>query len=240
MYNFVFQAPTLTHSSSLNRARYLRNPAICCTQPPPSTSSAREAEDREYSAATAAAATFVLKRAARGYINRSQRPNASTVTEAIKQLEREQNRNKVKIDLQGLYGLWRLVVVGSRKSSLPFANDLYFPLRAEQRFVKEGEEGDGVFYNTVLLLGGWISFCVWGPFRWVEKGNRMEFVVNRVRFKIGSWSTVQEQEGEPLANRKTKDVPFFKFICIRDDIMAARGRSGGLALYTRQSSDTDK
>lgn len=112
---------------------------------------------------------------------------------------------------------------------------LYFPVRAQQTFIKEqrGEEEGGVFDNGVFFFGGWASYKVVGPFRWVRKRNRLEFCINRTRIKVGSWQWSRENEGVGLEGMTAKTLPFFTFFAIRKDVAAARGRTGGMALYAR-------
>lgn len=138
-------------------------------------------------------------------------------------------------ELSQLYGQWRLVLTADRDGRNLITKALYFPLRAQQTFLKEErrEEEGGVFDNGVFLFGGWAWFRVVGPFRWVRKGNRLEFCVNRIKIKVGGWQWSKEQEGEGLEGKTAKTLPFFKFFAIRKDVAAARGRTGGLALYTR-------
>ena len=191
----------------------------------------------EESAMTAAAATFVLKRAADSYTNGTKRQAAATVSGALLALEKEQRKNKVKCDIAELLGQWRLIFVANPKSSNPFSRAYYFPLRAHQTFTSDDDTNEtGIFDNGVFLLNGALSMRLSGPFRWVSKRNRLEFTVDRMKLKGGSWENIRDgldKEGSSLDGRTSKTLPFFTFFLITPGLAAARGRSGGLAFYSR-------
>lgn len=194
-------------------------------------------DEVESSAMTAAASTLILKRAATSYLQGGRRPPPRVVRESILQLEKVQRRNKISSDVTKLLGQWRLVFIADQESSLPWKT-LFFPLRAHQTFTGTDESGE--FDNGVFLLGKSLFFRVIGPFRWVARGNRLEFSVDRLKLGAGPWEFVQDgldKDGYSLEGRTSKDLPFFTFFCIRDDIAVARGRSGGLALYARVPDD---
>lgn len=186
----------------------------------------------------AAAATFVLNKAASAYTQGGRRPSGSTVSSALLQLEREQRRNKVRSNIELLYGQWRLVFTADERTKNPLLKANYFPVRAHQTFFREGDTT--IFDNGVFLFGSAAFFRFRGPSRWVPKMNRFEFIVDKLEIKIGSFKWQKDgldKEGPTLEGRTAKTLPFFTFFCIRKDILAARGRSGGIALYARVPDD---
>lgn len=189
----------------------------------------------------AAAATLILKKAATTYINGGRKPDGKAVSQALRQLEKEQKKNKIKSDLELLYGQWRLVFTADEKTKNPFLKAVYFPLRAHQSFFRDCPTGeDGIFDNGVFLSATSAFFRIRGPFRWVPPRNRMEFTVDELQVKLGPWEWTKnglDKEGPTLEGRTAKTLPFFTFFTIRNDILCARGRSGGLALYARVPDD---
>lgn len=191
----------------------------------------------ESSAMQAAAAAFVLKKASDAYLKGTKRPDPGRVSASLLQLEREQGRNKMKSNINNLQGQWRLIFVANPQSKIPFTKQQYFPLRAQQTFLPtdDGTLNEGIFDNGVFLFGGGVNFRLSGPFRWTPKRNLLEFIVDRLTVKVGSWQwekTGLDQEGSSLEGR-TRGLPFFKFFAVRSDIACARGQMGGLALYAR-------
>lgn len=190
----------------------------------------------------AAAATFILKKAAEAHIKGTRRPNASSVSSALLQLEREQKRNKVQTDIEKLFGQWRLIFTLNPKTKNPLTKALYFPLRAHQSFLRaeDGTVNEGVFDNGIFWFNGAANFRLSGPMRWTPRRSRMEFTVDRLTVKLGSWNWATDgldKEGSSLEGRTAKTLPFFTFFAIRSDVACARGRSGGLALYARVPDD---
>lgn len=246
-----------------NRNRATSHPR--CTQqtpppPPPSpTPSEAEADEkaqREASAMTAAGATLILKHAAKAYVFGGRRPSRQVLRESILQLERVQKLHGTPVDLERLLGQWRLVFI-TPKEKPTVLNSLFFPIRAHQtiyRFPVENSSdndddkgGDvhsdveiGEFDNGVFLLRKSLFFRVIGPMRFVPRAQRLEFSVDKLKVKLGPFEWVKDgldEDGYTLKGRTVKKLPFFTFCCVRDDIAVARGRTGGLALYTRVSDD---
>lgn len=194
----------------------------------------------EASALAAAAATMILKRAADAAQANTQRsrPSAATVGHALVQLEKEQKRNKAKTDIKQLAGQWQLTVTGKVGQKAKFyEKPTYFPVRAHQTFVPD-ESSDattGVFDNGIFFAGCSLRFR--GPYRWVERANRLEFTFSTVSLKFGPLKPLvfngTDKEGSTLGDRTAKTLPFFTFYLARKGIAAARGRGGGLALYRR-------
>lgn len=235
MQAFAFASP-LPSRTTLSPARCSRIPKrITCEQD-------ETIVNTESSAMVAAAATFVLKKASETYLTGAKKPDPAQVSTAILQLEREQKRNKMKSDIEKLQGQWRLILTANPKSKNPFTKSFYFPLRAHQTFIpaEDGTLNEGIFDNGVFLFGGAANFRVSGPFRWTPKLNLLEFTVDKVTVKIGTWNWEKnglDPEGSSLEGRTVKTLPFFKFFSVRSDIACARGRSGGLAVYARVAED---
>ncbi|KAI0564658.1 hypothetical protein FGB62_25g552 [Gracilaria domingensis] len=186
----------------------------------------------ESDAITAAAATFILQRAAKAYTTGGIKPAPVAVAEAMAQLEKAQKRSKATIDGEKILGQWRLVFIANPRRKPAWFRFLYFPIRAHQTFTPPDQGGE--FDNAVHFGVG--KFRVTGPFRWIAARNRMEFTVNRFRFELGPLKWAKDERGkEEIAfeDRHVRDLPFFTFFLLRDNLAAARGRSGGLALYAK-------
>mmetsp|Transcript_16795 Transcript_16795/g.41237 ORF Transcript_16795/g.41237 Transcript_16795/m.41237 type:complete len:341 (+) Transcript_16795:576-1598(+) len=167
-----------------------------------------------------------------------------------------------------LNGQWRLVYTSGTKKVAANLNRAgfggsYFPLPAVQSFDMENSR----IRNGIYL--GPIKFYFDGPFVWREKLSMLEFTFTRVSLALGPlgpWSvdiddgkwdqvkaaeqTASEGQGmvEKKGGSKAKGAgsgkaganPFFKFVHTDDKCIAARGRGGGLALWSREGApDTD-
>lgn len=184
----------------------------------------------EASAMAAAAATFILKRASQTYLQGGNRPPATTVMKSLLQIEKLQKQNNVKCDEKLLYGQWRVIFAGNPSSKAPFSTS-YFPLNAQQIMSKDD---GGIFDNGIKL--GPFYMRLRGAMRWATPGNRMEFGVDRVTLGVGDWKWSKDgldKEGYSLEGRTAKELPFLAFCLLRQDLAVARGRGGGMALYSR-------
>ena len=106
------------------------------------------------------------------------------------------------------------------------------------------ENENGIF--TIFGLD-WLKFTVVGPFMWPNPSKRTicAFQPTRSVIELGGasglkWEVPMEPEASvPFeeASMKLKsfrrDVPFFKFIFVDQEVAVAQGRSGGVAVWAR-------
>eukprot|EP01023_Acetabularia_acetabulum_P057463 TRINITY_DN6701_c0_g1_i4.p1 TRINITY_DN6701_c0_g1~~TRINITY_DN6701_c0_g1_i4.p1 ORF type:complete len:238 (-),score=33.17 TRINITY_DN6701_c0_g1_i4:132-845(-) len=154
--------------------------------------------------------------------------------------------DKAKLDPEGWFDIiggsdreggnrWRLIFVSSQKDITnarkknPTKGGKYVPLTAVNSFdAKTKRNKNGIFL-------GWLgSLTFGGPIEW--KGRKLEFDVDRTQIKIGPFSfgfdsNVQEQK------KKQKVQPFFVFLYVDEDIIVARGATGGTALWGRTTTE---
>eukprot|EP00192_Tetraselmis_astigmatica_P005362 CAMPEP_0117674522 /NCGR_PEP_ID=MMETSP0804-20121206/15089_1 /TAXON_ID=1074897 /ORGANISM="Tetraselmis astigmatica, Strain CCMP880" /LENGTH=529 /DNA_ID=CAMNT_0005483409 /DNA_START=75 /DNA_END=1664 /DNA_ORIENTATION=- len=170
------------------------------------------------------------------------------VFRAITCLEKAKDKD---VSLQGINGRWRLQwTTGTAKVSANVnrkGDGSYFPVRAEQSF----DVGSMRIRNGIYL--GPLSFYFDGPFKWDDLRGVLEFTFTRVSLALGSlgpwskeiqasdWEDLKAGEEQVTSGRgkvtstkgKRKAVPFFKFVLADGEVIAARGRGGGLALWRR-------
>lgn len=106
---------------------------------------------------------------------------------------------------------------------------MYFPLTGCQKFE------DGQFENGVFL-GPAASLTFRGPCAMKEGGRQMSFDVTTMHIGLGPWrwALPLKRDAPALEARPPKDVkklPFFLYAYVDNDIVVARGRSGGLAMW---------
>jgi len=195
--------------------RTSRNSSLrCCVQAPPAPSD-----------------ESVLLAASRAYINSdTERPPAAAVSAALRSIavrRRSSTDTSEYAPSSVLDGRWRLIFSASKRTGL--FRDLYFPVHVRASW------GDDRFVNSVLF--GPIEFQLSGPCRWVDKHSRLEFTFCDALLKLGSlqWSFNDlDKDGSTLEGRTVKTLPFFTFVFVNQHLAAARGRSGGLAVWYRE------
>lgn len=133
---------------------------------------------------------------------------------------------------------WRLIYTAPSKAVVAASKGQqggaggYFPIPACQKFDAEGFE-NGVFLGPVG------SLTVKGPFK--MNGRLLSFDVTNTYITLGPWRFTipvkKEQAIEDMEPKAAKALPFFVYALVTEDIIVARGRSGGLALWARADSD---
>ncbi|MEX0271216.1 hypothetical protein AB3R30_18930 [Leptolyngbyaceae cyanobacterium UHCC 1019] len=199
--------------------------------------------------------TFVatLSQAATAFQGTGKRPKAQTVIAAMLEAEKVAKHQRIAYPLEALLGHWRLCFTTLSKvngrwrslstgESLQAAKGIYVPKIAQAQISfthpveSEPNSPTGEIGNQIQV--GSILFRLTGPFRYPGKKNLLMFDFNEVQFSVfgkplysGSFrSGTQTIAVEQQAIAK---LPFFAFFLITENFIAARGRSGGLALWVR-------
>lgn len=134
---------------------------------------------------------------------------------------------------------WKLVYTANEKVATaaskrqPHGPATVFPLAACQKF----DDRAGIFTNGVFVGGGLASLTFSGPFD--VSGRLLQFDVVKMGGNLGPWKfgfdlkkgAPQQLSGYEAAARKK--LPFFSYAYADDELIVARGRSGGLAVWVR-------
>eukprot|EP00887_Chlorella_sp_A99_P004843 scaffold4.g4843.t1 len=95
----------------------------------------------------------------------------------------------------------------------------------------QGEIENGIFLGRLFAL----TFV--GPYS--IEGKILAFDFDTLRLRLGPWTAPLQLKGPlprgPGAYRRVKDSPFFSFFYVDERVIAARGRSGGIAMWARTS-----
>jgi hypothetical protein len=129
---------------------------------------------------------------------------------------------------------WRLVftsgtkeVQKAMKSAGQEGTGKYFPLTAVQRWdATVGQIENGIFLGHVAAL----TFS--GPY--AMKGKKLSFDFDTLKLKLGPWTLPFNLKAKitDYSSPPPKD-PFFLFFYVSEDLIAARGRGGGIAFWAR-------
>jgi len=167
------------------------------------------------------------------------RPKPQEVATRMVEVEAERKRAKARTDISLLTsGQWRVCAINPKRkkrsgplAALPADGPYYFPVRAQQT-ITFGSDDEGTFNNGVFW--GPLSFRLIGPARWVPERNRMEFTFAKAELRIGPFGPFNFDAGESsIAGKTAKDLPFFTWFYVDDEIAMSRGRTGGMALYAK-------
>jgi hypothetical protein len=190
----------------------------------------------------------LLQQAAIAYrLGQSPRPSVAEVIAALLSLEKAAKDQRIRYPFSALAGQWRLCfttgVRKRKKGGINLGKGFYLPKFAPATIGFEpkpdSDKARGQISNQIQL--GRLKLRFIGPARFEGKQNLLAFDFtefqfwggDRLLFKKpfrGGQAKIEAFEALPIAK-----LPFFAFFLVTDDLIAARGRGGGLALWFRDA-----
>ena len=170
-----------------------------------------------------------------------------TVVEALLQAEKTAKQTKVRHSYSQLLGTWRLGFVTGTKKSRQRAGIILGAGRFLPKWVKihlsysqsVPDQERGTVQNSVEL--GLLQLVLTGPTQFWQKTNMLAFDFTRIRVSLfglklyeGYIRRGQTREAG-FYEQSVKEQAFFTYFLVENHCLAARGRGGGLALWTRAS-----
>lgn len=165
------------------------------------------------------------------------------VTAALLKAERQCKRQRQQLSSEALLGTWRLRFTAPKKPAYkagqPTSGGFYVPGLAVATITFSRGHDDGLIIQNQLQVGP-TRLRFTGPAKFLTKKNLLAFDFVRLQVLVGGLSLINR----PLRSKaaKTGDfadapvakLPFFSFFAAQEGYVAARGRSGGLALWVKQ------
>lgn len=197
----------------------------------------------------------ILEKAAQTAFNSAERPAPNAVREACLDAEKTSRHSRESYDFDQLVGDWRLCFITGTKKTQKKAGPVmgagrYLPKIAsislsytptEQPAEHSGERFTaGTIANDIKFLG--IHLSVSGPAKFLSPQNIMAFDFTRMAVRIYGAKLFDgfirngEASEARFYQRKVGQQAFFAYFLIRDTVLAARGRGGGLAVWGREAS----
>ena len=189
-----------------------------------------------------------LSRTATAYREGSQLPAAEAIVNTLLEAEKTAKLQKLNYPFESLDGKWRLCfATGTKKvrkrGGIILGKGWYVPRfmrihiclkTAETQALSTGEIANQV------QLGG-ILFKLTGPIKYLGKKNLLAFDFIQMQISLFNWMFVNRKissdkveiadfDKQPIAK-----LAFFAFFLVTEDVIAARGRGGGLALWIRDN-----
>ena len=187
----------------------------------------------------------VLDHAAASLRNKSDRPEAKEVVKALLQAEKAAKQQKLVYPLESLFGQWRLCFTAPKnahfKSGVALGKGFYVPQIAPAQISFCSSQNLGEAGITNSLQFGSLQLKLTGPARYLDKKNLLMFDFTQVEILLfnraiysGGFRGGKVKEAD-FYERSVAKAPFFAFFRITEDLIAARGRGGGLALWVKES-----
>ncbi len=174
-------------------------------------------------------------------------PAPEAVVEALLQAEKTAKQSKVRHTYPQLLGTWRLGFITGTKRSRKRAGVILGAGRFLPSWVKihlsylqtESNQERGTVQNSVAF--GLLQLVLTGPTQFWSKTNMLAFDFTRMRVSLSGLKLYdgyirkgQEREVR-FYEQGVKEQAFFTYFLVQNNAIAARGRGGGLALWTRVS-----
>ncbi|NER19942.1 MAG: hypothetical protein F6J96_04265 [Symploca sp. SIO1C2] len=174
-------------------------------------------------------------------------PTAESVVEALLEAEKMAKQSKVSSAYDNLLGNWRLGFITGTKRSRQKAGVILGSGRFLPKWVKihlsyfqsEAEQEQGTVENSVEF--GLLKVVVTGPTQFWSKKNILAFDFTRMQVSFSGLKLYdgyirggKEREAK-FYEQGLQEQAFFTYFLIENRCLAARGRGGGLALWTKSS-----
>lgn len=189
----------------------------------------------------------IIKQAANLKASKSELPNSAEVVANLLELEKEFKQEKKAGSLSNLIGCWNLrFITGTKKSQdragIVLGAGRYIPQWIKIQISYETEQSSslntGRVKNTVKLAFFQLSLS--GPLKFIPQKRLLAFDFTSLNLTIlgiqiynGYIRNGSEKEAKFPAT-EIKHQAFFSYFLIEDNLIAARGRGGGLAFWSRE------
>lgn len=173
-----------------------------------------------------------------------ERPPAEAIVNALLQAEKAAKLQRLTYPFESILGKWRLCfTTGTKKvkhrRGIKLGNGFYLPkfAAAHISFSPTQDADKGEITNSVEFAS--LRLKLTGPAKYVGKKNLLAFDFTQMQISLFSRTIYNGQirggktSSEDFDNRPLSVLPFFAFFLVTPDLIAARGRGGGLALWIR-------
>ncbi|MGA7935065.1 MAG: hypothetical protein WCA35_16075 [Kovacikia sp.] len=176
-------------------------------------------------------------------------PSPKAVLSALVQAEKAAKQQRLTYAFESLWGQWQLCFTANRKAherhGIMEGSGWYVPRLASAQISfsnapDSDRPGSGEIANQLKLGSLLLRFT--GPCQFLGKKNLLSFDFTQIQIcllkrtvyqrEIRGGNT-QKQAFQTYQTPSRGKLPFFAFFLITEELIAARGRGGGLALWIR-------
>ncbi|MCV3212030.1 hypothetical protein OGM63_00570 [Plectonema radiosum NIES-515] len=173
-----------------------------------------------------------------------ERPPALSVVNALLQAEKAAKQQRLTYPFESMLGKWRLCfTTGTKKvkhrRGIKLGNGFYLPKFAPAHICFSATQNADKGEITNSIQFGSLQLKLTGPAKYLGKKNLLAFEFTQMQISLFR-RTIYNGEirggktsSEDFDNRPLSLLPFFAFFLVTPDLIAARGRGGGLALWIR-------
>ena len=185
----------------------------------------------------------------------AQRPSSADLVDALLTTEKKSRKHRPVLTYEQLIGTWQLrFITGTtrsrQKAGIALGAGRFIPLWLVRIQIKYSTARPTAGTNVNLLSSdfgtvqnsvglGPLTMALTGPTRFWAKTNSLAFDFTHMTVAIAGKTIYQgnlrggDQRIQDFAQQTLKDQAFFTYFFVEEEAIAARGRGGGLALWTR-------
>lgn len=171
------------------------------------------------------------------------KPSAQQVTAALLDSERQTKAERRQFSPEALLGTWRLRFTAPKKPTYkagkPQGSGFYVPGLAIATIRFNRDDHDQLTIQNQLQVGP-AKLRFTGPAKFLPKKNLLAFDFVRLQVLVGNLTLInlplrsKAAKAGDFATTSVAKLPFFSFFVTEEGYVAARGRSGGLALWVKK------
>lgn len=194
----------------------------------------------------------VLQQVAIAFREKSnQRPSADSVVDALLEAEKAAKRDKISYSFESLQGKWRLYfATGTRKvrerGGIMLGKGYYLPkfipayISFSTNSTGEIAPDRGEISNQIKLGSFLLKFT--GPLQYLGKKNLLAFDFTQIQISMFNRVVYKGKFGknsnEDFYSKSIGKLPFFAFFIVTKELISARGRGGGLAIWIKENQSS--
>jgi hypothetical protein len=189
---------------------------------------------------------LILEQAATAFLAQAtDRPTPKTIVETLLGEEKIAKKDRQAISLEQLEGTWRLFfITGTRKArdraGIILGSGKYTPTWIEiyLSYNRNSDQETGTVGNSVNL--GALKLSLDGPMKILPNKNIVVFDFTRMTLQLfgqklfSGYIRGGKKSEETFTQANLQKQAFFSYFVISDKIIAARGKGGGLAIWTKE------
>ena len=188
----------------------------------------------------------ILERAASFTTSKSNLPDSTLVVETLLDLEKIAKKDKTSNSFDDLVGSWNLrFITGTKKTrkkaGIVLGAGKYIPRQVTIEITYENSskanENTGRVKNYVRLA--FLQLSLTGPVKFITPKNILAFDFTTLKIAVCGFKLYDGYiRGGAIKEAEFEQIPlsqqaFFSYFLIQENFIAARGRGGGLALWSR-------
>jgi hypothetical protein len=188
----------------------------------------------------------ILEEAANLSLPPSRLPTPSAVVENLLTAEKQARKKKFGYSLEDLIGNWQLrLITGTektrQKAGIVLGAGKYIPqfIQINLQYYRSNPQATTELRVKNLVKFGFLTLSLTGPVKFLAPKNILVFdfttiTVNFLGIKLydGYIRGGKEKEARFVTEKLSKQA-FFVYFLIQNNLIAARGRGGGLALWSK-------